>query len=209
MPRTKDQNKEIKEVTVSKIKKAGLQFFLTKGLGATSVADIAGAAELSTGLMYHYYQSKEALYVELVNEAVAETNEAMNRIVESGLMPAEKVTALTMAILKQARTNELAAYFFAFMQQAMLAKNLQSKLKPALKDAYMAIDILQEIVVEGQKSGEIREGNPKAMSILFFSTMAGLCTYKVIMGSKFVFPAWKMIAGLLVDFNYHLKNNEL
>ena len=44
--------------------------FAERGLGATKITDIAEAAGISQGLLYHYYPSKEAIYVELIRAAL-------------------------------------------------------------------------------------------------------------------------------------------
>ncbi|MEZ4637124.1 MAG: helix-turn-helix domain-containing protein [Caldilineaceae bacterium] len=46
-----------------------LRLFATNGLAGTKVADIAAAAEMSHGLLYHYYRAKEDIYVELIRHA--------------------------------------------------------------------------------------------------------------------------------------------
>ena len=59
MPRTKEQFNSMRNVTKDKIVEAGLKLFSHKGLAATSINDIASLAGISTGLLYHYYKSKE------------------------------------------------------------------------------------------------------------------------------------------------------
>ncbi|MEZ4833367.1 MAG: helix-turn-helix domain-containing protein [Caldilineaceae bacterium] len=49
-----------------------LRLFATNGLAGTKVADIAAAAEMSHGLLYHYYRAKEDIYVELIRHAFRE-----------------------------------------------------------------------------------------------------------------------------------------
>ena len=47
-----------------------LRLFVRKGYAATKVSDIAEAVGMSTGLMFHYFDSKEKLYEELVKLGV-------------------------------------------------------------------------------------------------------------------------------------------
>jgi AcrR family transcriptional regulator len=62
LPRTEQQYDAMRSATKEKIKAAGLQLFAYKGLAATSIQDIASLADISVGLMYHYYKSKEDVY---------------------------------------------------------------------------------------------------------------------------------------------------
>ena len=43
-----------------------LQLFIEKGYHETKVSDIAAAVPMSTGLMFHYFKSKEELLAALV-----------------------------------------------------------------------------------------------------------------------------------------------
>lgn len=45
---------------------AALELFVTKGYAATKITDIAKSANMSRGLMFHYFESKEKLYEELI-----------------------------------------------------------------------------------------------------------------------------------------------
>ena len=43
-----------------------LELFVKKGYSETKIGDIAKASNMSVGLMFHYFESKEQLYAELV-----------------------------------------------------------------------------------------------------------------------------------------------
>jgi AcrR family transcriptional regulator len=47
---------------------AALGVFAAKGVDGTSVKDIAGAAQVTPGLLYHYFEGKEALAVAALTE---------------------------------------------------------------------------------------------------------------------------------------------
>ena len=62
-----DTRKEKKERRRQEILYAALELFVTKGYAATKITDIAKSANMSRGLMFHYFESKEKLYEELLN----------------------------------------------------------------------------------------------------------------------------------------------
>lgn len=72
MPRTKDQYDEIRQEKQKLIEDTALLLFADKGYEATSISDITKSANISKGLMYHYFSSKEELlkviWDKLVNE---------------------------------------------------------------------------------------------------------------------------------------------
>ena len=54
--------KEQKEMRQKQIMLKALELFVTKGFSETKISDIAESLEISVGLLFHYYESKEALY---------------------------------------------------------------------------------------------------------------------------------------------------
>ena len=71
MPRTKEQNREIREKTKNAILDAALKIFSEKGFHATSMNDIAVAANVSKGLAYNYFESKQHI-VQAILKSVME-----------------------------------------------------------------------------------------------------------------------------------------
>lgn len=181
-----------------KIKNAGLKLFATRGLAATSIMDISELAGISTGLIYHYYLSKEDLYAELVMIAVKSANSAVVEIVEMQLPPGEKITRLATEILEKIRKSEIVAYFYVLMPQVFLNGTVPEKAKPFLKSAYFPIEAVKNIIISGQHSGEIRDGDPAALSSFFFSSITGMCTYKLMMGRRFKLPPIDMLTSILL-----------
>jgi len=69
MPRSEEANMQIKDERQQRILSSALKVFIRKGFAATKISDIAVEAGMSNGLMYHYFQSKEEIYAELVRRA--------------------------------------------------------------------------------------------------------------------------------------------
>ena len=64
-----EQKEQRRQLIIAK----ALELFVKKGYRETKVSDIAKAANMSTGLMFHYFESKEQLYEELVRIGVEGT----------------------------------------------------------------------------------------------------------------------------------------
>src|SRR5262252_8489707 len=69
-PRTALQFAHMRDERRDEILRAALGVFARRGFEATRIADIAEAAEMSHGLIYRYFPSKEAAFVALVERAV-------------------------------------------------------------------------------------------------------------------------------------------
>ncbi|MDE6595979.1 MAG: TetR/AcrR family transcriptional regulator, partial [Oscillospiraceae bacterium] len=65
-----EQKEQRRQLIISK----ALELFAKKGYSDTKIGDIAKAADMSVGLMFHYFESKEQLYEELVKMGADGTN---------------------------------------------------------------------------------------------------------------------------------------
>lgn len=74
---------------------AGL--FAERGLRATTVRDIADAAGILSGSLYHHFSSKEAIVDEILRGFLDALFGEYRRIVDSGLGPRETLEALVRA----------------------------------------------------------------------------------------------------------------
>ena len=59
---------------------AAVEQFSQKGFKETSVADIMNAADLGIGTFYNYFQSKEEILVQLIQQMVTEVAEALREL---------------------------------------------------------------------------------------------------------------------------------
>lgn len=73
-PRTSKQFKEIRESSKENILQSALTLFSSKGFFNTSIRQIAKKANISTGLLYNYFNSKEELLTEIVNNSFETIN---------------------------------------------------------------------------------------------------------------------------------------
>ncbi|QYO63930.1 TetR/AcrR family transcriptional regulator [Leptolyngbya sp. 7M] len=70
MPRTPAENDRIRRETMERILATSLRLFCEKGYYATSIEDIAKQAQISKGLLYHYFRSKEEVLSALVDRRI-------------------------------------------------------------------------------------------------------------------------------------------
>lgn len=66
MPKTKEQIEVIRTQKSALIKNAAIELFANEGYHATSISKIAKTAHISKGLIYNYFDSKEALIKEII-----------------------------------------------------------------------------------------------------------------------------------------------
>jgi len=71
-PRTSKQYKEIREEKIALIMDTALEHFANEGYYTTTINHIAKHAGISKGLMYNYFESKEALLKAIISKSITE-----------------------------------------------------------------------------------------------------------------------------------------
>jgi AcrR family transcriptional regulator len=71
-PRTSKQYEEIREEKIALIMDTALEHFANEGYFATTINHIAKHAGISKGLMYNYFESKEALLKAIIHKSISE-----------------------------------------------------------------------------------------------------------------------------------------
>jgi AcrR family transcriptional regulator len=77
-PRTAKQYEEIRTDKRKQIMEAAVKLFAEKGFHAASISLIAKEAGISKGLMYNYFDSKETLLKEIMDELTNQVMDLMN-----------------------------------------------------------------------------------------------------------------------------------
>ncbi len=158
-----------KEKRRQEILYAGLSLFVQKGYTGTTIKDIAGAVGMSVGLMFHYYASKEELYLALVSLGI---EGPMSSVQPTDLEPLEFFRSTAERILAYIKSEPFVAKMFVLMHQAYFSSDVPSNIKSLLKglDVYTPT---AAIIRAGQNNGTIRAGEPVALSIAYWSAIQG------------------------------------
>ena len=89
MPRTPQQYEEIRNEKKQLIKDAALELFASEGYHSTSISKIAEKANISKGLLYNYFASKEELLQSIIQAFSDEVVEMMNPNNDEKITPEE------------------------------------------------------------------------------------------------------------------------
>ena len=146
-----------------------LNHFIRYGFYGTSTRKIAEEAGISSGLMFHYFPNKLALYEALV-EIGCEKLTIDSGEGESPLVFFEKQVDWFLSVATQ---NNFAARMFVFMGLvAINAKDVSERATQMIKEhdvEAMSVPYIEK----GQELGEIRPGDPMTLSVLFYSSIQG------------------------------------
>jgi AcrR family transcriptional regulator len=187
-PRSKEQFEQIKDERREQLLLAALKVFSRRGLAATKIGDIASEAGLSHGLVYHYFQSKDEIFTELVRRAAQSSAYALLQAEQMPLAPLEKIKEINRMVLQSISTTNEAAYYFFLMVQAMISDTIPAEAQQYVHNVTVPTEVLMRIIIAGQATGEIHPGNPYDYVMAYWSTIQGLAVYKITAGDRFVLP---------------------
>jgi AcrR family transcriptional regulator len=161
-PRTKPA-----ELRREELLDAAQRLFLDKGIGATSIDDIASAAEVAKGTFYLYFASKEVLLHELQERFVAaflqRLEAAMDRCGPGRWRPRLQVWVKTIieGYLENVRLHDV-IFHETHQQYDRHSMNHNP-----------VIDQLTTLFGEGAKAGAWVSEDPRATAIMFFHALHG------------------------------------
>jgi AcrR family transcriptional regulator len=173
-PRTKSQNVILKDVRREAILAASLRIFTRHGLHGVKMADIAREAGVSYGLAYHYFASKEDLFVELVRAAYEASLGLFLQAKNNAGAPLDRLQRMIEGILAGG-VKGVGASYFRIVLQAVTLETVPLAIS-ALNNDYLPryFAILEEIVSEGGRSGTLATADMKGAVTVFFAMMLGL-----------------------------------
>lgn len=159
-----------KEKRREQILLAALQLFTHKGYTATKISDIAETAGMSTGLMFHYFESKEKLYEELIRLGISGPMSIMAVKYETPIVFFEQSAKQIFYFIKN---DPFTANMFVLMSQALY----NAAAPQSVKELLAGFDIFTptaQLIRQGQQDGTIRQGDPNALAIAFWCAIQGI-----------------------------------
>ena len=104
----KDQNAEEKILAVADT------LFSQKGYAATSIRDIANAAEVNPALINYYYKSKESLFAIVMKHKVKQLFGSMLPVLQDDTLPLDKKTEAVVAAISRVVVEDANLPMFVF-----------------------------------------------------------------------------------------------
>lgn len=165
-----EMRKEQKERRRQEIIYTALELFVSKGYVATKITDIAKRANMSRGLMFHYFESKEKLYEELIRMGLEGTAYPGEQKCEHAI---DFFVNFTEALFAYMKEQPVVAKFFVLMAEAQ-----RSEATPEhIREIAVKVNVIEQfvpIVEWGQKEGTIKEGSPLVISNAYWCSIQGI-----------------------------------
>lgn len=120
---------ESKALTRSRLMAAAGKVFAARGLERATVDEVAGEAGYTKGAFYANFESKEALFLAMLDERFAERLEEIDRVLESGAPVAEQARMAGEEFSSYLAGNqEWSRLFFEFAVQALRDERFRDEL---------------------------------------------------------------------------------
>ena len=189
MARNSDTNERMREQSRERILVAGLRLFSAKGLAATKISEIAAEAGLSLGLVYHYFESKEALFTVLIQEAFQRLNQAAQGLEAMDLDPKAKIRLAIQELLRGFAESDKAAWTHLLVFQASASEAVPQEVRRIIQqEGRVPYDVIERIIRQGQAEGVFKPFDPAQMALVFWTSIKGLALHKAVHGAGFQPP---------------------
>lgn len=181
MPKTEEQNQKVIDKRKEEILEAALEEFSRKGFSGTKISDIIKRAGISQGLIYHYYKSKEDLYLAVIEKSMELSMTPTEAIRESNLKGWKAISAMTKYLVQWLRAGGEGKLRFFFIHQANLLEPMPEEVKSALSKSMEMMHFTKKLIEEAQEEGEAIEGDPAKLSMAYWQFLQGIIMSSIVM----------------------------
>ena len=202
MPKTKVQFEQLKEKRKDEIIDAALRCFCKIGFEATKIDNITQEAKCSHGLFYHYYQTKEEVFDDVLKKV---NTSKFNRIIAELEAPAksayDKIKNFTIYLLDSIKNGEL-PYDIHFLMDIYMIRQDEKSFKIALEKVESIKRHFITLIEQGQRDEGFKEGKPRDIAMTYLSTIQGFILQKInrdqlLNDSRpFILPSYQILLSL-------------
>lgn len=193
MTRNEQKNEQMRTETIKKILESASAVYAAKGRDAT-MADIAEKAQISQGLAYHYFKSKEEIYATIIKQVAEAGGGASQRVNQVQGTPGQRLTLLITNVLEASRQNPGIAQI---MDNALEDETTPTDLKAIVQRNGQELQgAIRQLIVDGQATGEVVKDDPDQLLVALVAFVRGLMKRAEMLDpkdAKFHFPEAKII----------------
>jgi TetR/AcrR family transcriptional regulator, fatty acid metabolism regulator protein len=145
---------------------AAVKVFAEKGFHESRVGDIAEEAGIAYGLVYHYFDSKEALLETIFRTTWTEMLARVEEVEAAGVPASEAVRQVTALLLRTWRRDP--DLVRVLVREVTRNQHVQQE----LEEITAAMQALERIVRRGQETGEFRDDlDPRLAAVVFYGAL--------------------------------------
>lgn len=173
-----NKRKQQSEERRLQILSCSLDMIISRGYEAIKIRDIARKLQISTGLFFNYFESKEKVYEELVKIGMSGPEDVF-RMAIGDKKPLEMLRNITECIFNSLKSDNITAKMFLLMLQTFNSESLPESVKQII-GRFDAFTPIIPVIQKGQQLGEIKTGDPAALAVAFWGAIQGIAEYRAI-----------------------------
>lgn len=172
MPRTEEANQRIREERREQILDTAATVFARKGLAGTRIVDIAAEGEMSQGLIFRYFASKEEVFAAVVEKALLSATILAQAAQQQPGSPLEKLRwFLQVSLAGMWRKPDYVLVILHALNSETTPREVRELV---LEQSKCTLQIFRRLIVEGQEAGEVVEDDPDLLTLAFASIIQGI-----------------------------------
>jgi TetR/AcrR family transcriptional regulator, fatty acid metabolism regulator protein len=157
------------------ILEGAVRAFARKGFHAARVGDIAAEAGVAHGLLYHYFDSKEALLLTVFSDTWSALLAALKDVEESGEHAREQIRRVAAIVLRTWRRDP--DLVRVLVREVTRSPQLQKE----VDEIGQALAAIERILAGGQARGELRPTlDPRIGAIVVYGALEEILTAWVL-----------------------------
>lgn len=160
--------------TKRKIFETSMKLFAEKGYDATSIEDITASVGVAKGTLYYHFSSKEEIFNFLVEEGIKLLQNSIDIKTAKHTNYIDKIKAIVLIQIKIVVKYE---DLITILLRQFWGKEVTNQ--KCQKHIYDYINTIEKIVKEGIEKGEIKQGNPEAISSEIYGLICSALIYKL------------------------------
>lgn len=159
--------------TKRKIFETSMRLFAEKGYDATSIEEITATVGVAKGTLYYHFSSKEEIFSFLVEEGIKLLQNSIVIKTEKLSNYIDKIKAIVLIQIKVVVKYENLITILLSQFWGKEERNRKCK-----QQIYNYIDLIEDVVSNGIKLGQIKEGNPKIIASEIYGLICSSLVYK-------------------------------
>ncbi|GIN62588.1 hypothetical protein J27TS8_25810 [Robertmurraya siralis] len=151
------------------MEKAG-SLFMTKGYNGVSVNDICKEAGVSKGSLYHHFQSKEQLLLDVIEEDAKKWQKKWEHLTKSRQLATEQLVLLAEHYAEDFQ-NPLSTALEEFARSQVITEEILAKITSINE---VTLQACRSVIKKGMEQGEFQNRNLEDTVLIVSSTLEGL-----------------------------------
>ncbi|MDP4086148.1 MAG: TetR/AcrR family transcriptional regulator [Bacillota bacterium] len=166
-----------------------LKCFGEKGYHSTTLDDIVAYSNMSKGLIYNYFKSKEEIYISLMDERSNNTLDFLRKQFREIKTAKDKIRGFFRIYCEAALTEEWRSFIHVHLE-FWIYSSRNEHLRDLMNNRYKSQfrDFIAEIIELGKETGEFKpDVRVDIVTSLFWSFIDGICLHYSVLWEDYAY----------------------